>query len=111
MSKNLSERRHKSFHSDIKGLLQNMAMCSSNDSDTLSPQNFSLNNIVSTLKDNYINKWRSKLENSEKLIFYKDIKTKYEPEGYLSSQTNIFRRKELTKLQISNHELVIEKGR
>ena len=48
-----------------------MKMYSSNDSDTLSPQNFSLNNIVSTLNDDYINKWRSKLENSEKLIFYK----------------------------------------
>ena len=67
--------------------------------------------IVTTLKDNYINKWRSKLENSEKLIFYKEIKTKYEPEGYLSSQTNISLRKELIKLRISNHELMIEKGR
>ena len=56
ISKNLSERGHKSSHSYIKELLQKMKMCSSNDSDTLSPQNFSLNNIVSTLKDNYINK-------------------------------------------------------
>ena len=56
MSKNLSERGHKSFHSYIKGLLQKMKMCSSNDSDIFSPQNFSLNNILSTLNDNYINR-------------------------------------------------------
>ena len=35
MSKNLSERGHKSFHSQIKGLLQKMKMCSSSDSDSL----------------------------------------------------------------------------
>ena len=63
------------------------------------------------LKDNYIDKWRLKLENSEKLIFYKEIKTKYEPEGYFSSQTNISSRKELTRLRISNHEHMIERGR
>ena len=67
-----------------------MKMCSSiNDSDIFSPQNVS----------------------SEKLIFYKEIKTKYEPEGYLSSQKNISLRKELTKLRISNHEIMIERGR
>ena len=53
---------------------------------------------MSTLKDIHINKWRSKL------------KTKYEPEDNLSSQTNISLRKEL-KLRISNHELMIERGR
>ena len=79
-----------------------MKMCSSNDSDIFSPQNFSLNNIVCTVKDNCINNWRSKLENSEKIIFYKEIKTKYEPEGYLSPQTNISLRKELTKLEASS---------
>ena len=39
------------------------------------------------------------------------MKTKYEAEDNLSSQTNISLRKELTKLRISNHELMIERGR
>ena len=81
--------------------------------NTHSPENFSINNIVSTLKDNHIDKRRSKHEDSEKSHFYKEIKTKYEPQGYLSSQSNIYFRNELTKLRISNHELMIEnpKGR
>ena len=93
--------------------LKKMKAYSSYYKNTHSPENFSINNIVSTLKDNHIDKWRSKHEDSEKSHFYKEIKTKYEPQGYLSSQSNIYFRNELTKLRISNHELMIEnsKGR
>ena len=88
-----------------------MKLCSSNDKNTHSPQKFSINNIVSTLKDNCIDKWRPKLENSEKSHFYKEIRTKYEPEGCLSSQSNISFRKKLTKLRINIHEPMIERDR
>ena len=44
------------------------------------------------------------------MIFLEGNLSKYEPAGYLSSQTNISFRKEL-KLRISNHELMIERSR
>ena len=44
-------------------------------------------------------------------IFYREIKSNYEPENYLISVKNISFRKELTKLRISSHRLLIESGR
>ena len=66
MSKHFSD-------SYIKGLLQKMTMCSSNDSDIFSPQNFSLNNIVSTLKDNYINNDAQNLKTQKNYFFTRKL--------------------------------------
>ena len=52
-----------------------------------------------------------KVENSEKLNFYKKIKSNHESENYLMSIRNISFRKELIKLRISNHNLLIERRR
>ena len=108
MSRTQSDSRHKSFHSYIRGLLHNIGRPKT---EILYPLNFNINNGVNKLKEKYINLWRQKLQNSEKLSFYKEIKIKYEPENYLMSERNISFRKEVTKLRISNHDLMIERGR
>ena len=78
MSRALSDSRHKSFHSYIRGLLHNIGRPTT---EILYPLSFNINNGVNQLKEKYINLWRQKLQNSEKLSFYKEIKMKYEPEN------------------------------
>ena len=55
--------------------------------------------------------WRNSLSNSSKLTLYSKIKTKYEPEHYLNVIRNEKLKKELSKLRVSNHILMIEQGR
>ena len=56
--------------------------------------------------------WNAKLDNSEKLKFTnkQQIIMRLKAILYIS-ETNISLRKELTKLRISNHDLLIERGR
>ena len=108
MSKTLNDTGHKSFHSHIRGLLDKMGRPKS---DILYPSKFNIRTGIKQLQDKYITIWREKLENSEKLRFYSEIKSNYEYENYLESVENISFRKELTKLRISNHNLLIERGR
>ena len=54
--------------------------------------------------------WKQNLQNSENLSFYKEIKIKFKTENYLMSERNISFRKEVTKLRISNHDPMVERG-
>ena len=55
--------------------------------------------------------WRIELDNLSKAETYKKIKSNIGLEGYLSSIKNIKHRKCLSRLRLSNHQLMIEKGR
>ena len=79
--------------------------------DISHPSNFNIRDGVKQLQDKYITIWREILENSEKLSFYREIKSNYEPKTILYQLKTISFRKELTKLRISNHNLLIERGR
>ena len=73
--------------------------------------------IKKELKLQFLNFYKSvynqkleKIDNSSKLYFYKTIKQNLEKECYLDSQ-NFEKRRNITKLRISDHNLLIEKGR
>ena len=108
MSKTLDDIGHKIFHSYIRGLLDKIGRPKT---VILYPSNFNIRDGVKQLRDKYITIQREILENSEKLSFYREIKSNYKPENYLISVKNISFRKELTQLRVSNHNLLIERGR
>ena len=98
MSKTLNDTGHKSFHLYIRGLLDKIGKTKT---DILYRSNFNIRDSVKQLQHKYITIWREIMENSEKLSFYRGIKSNYETENYLISVKNISFRKELTKLRIS----------
>ena len=57
------------------------------------------------------NTWKVRLEESSKLEFYREVKTDYEFEKYLSWVKDGRHKSALTKLRISAHRLHIETGR
>ena len=57
------------------------------------------------------NTWKVRLEESSKLEFYREVKTDYEFEKYLSWVKDRRHKSALTKLRISAHRLHIETGR
>ena len=79
MSKTLPDTEHKCFHSYIGGLLEKIGRSTT---DISCPFNFNIS------QDKNITMWRTKVENSEKLNFYKEIKSNYKPENYLMSYVN-----------------------
>jgi exonuclease III len=81
-----------------------------NDSKQLSPKVFSTK-IKNSLSNNYVAYYTKKLNESEKLTFFKDIKREYRLSPYLNTIKNINFRKTITKLRISAHKLEIETGR
>ena len=62
-------------------------------------------------KDKYISHWKNKIKNTCKLSFYSSLKENYQPQSYFDVLQNKEIRKQLTKLRISNHKLMIETGR
>jgi len=59
----------------------------------------------------YVEEWNKKLANDKKLRTYKLFKTNFVYENYLNDIRNVTDRKNFTKLRISSHNLMIEKGR
>ena len=57
------------------------------------------------------NTWKLRLEESSKLEFYREVKTDYEFERYLSWVKDRRHKSALTKFRISAHKLHIETGR
>ena len=70
-------------------------------------KNCKLSTVIRTvrvsLKAKFISVWKKALENNEKLIIYRKIKTVFRYEKYLSLVQNPFDRIGLTKTRISNH--------
>ncbi len=72
--------------------------------------NFVKHCVKLKLKDQYIQKWRSDVNMSEKCCLYKYFKLEYGLENYLSTLPNKLRIA-ITKFRISNTKLPIEQGR
>ena len=69
------------------------------------------NILFERLKDQYHQGAFDEVENSNKLAFYKKIKTRRGMEKYLTDITNVKHRIALTRLRMSSHSLNIEEGR
>ena len=62
-------------------------------------------------KDQFIQQWKSEIENSSKLKYYNKYKTEFGIEQYLINIKNDKLRKLLTQFRLSAHKLAIEAGR
>jgi hypothetical protein len=67
--------------------------------------------ITKTLEEKYLTFWKHELENSSKLTFYSTFKTDLNLENYLVFIKDPYKRKCLSRLTVSNHNLQIEIGR
>ena len=67
--------------------------------------------FVKLMRQKYILYWQHTIQNSKKLEFYNTFKNEYTPCCYLSFTRKLNGRKELVKLRIGNHKLIIETGR
>ena len=63
------------------------------------------------LKDLFILNWRSKVNLSSGLAFYRQIKTDFGISDYLVIVNNFKHRQAISKMRLSSHMLNIEKGR
>ena len=78
---------------------------------TLKPRSRCSTTISEALREEFVKNWSSAKNQSPKLEFYNEIKTKFEPEKYLTIITNSSYRKSLTRYRISCHNLFVERGR
>ena len=106
ISKQLHSKDRNSFYNNVMNLLnfQNMTI-----DDILTKTD--VNSYVTKAKESYIEHWKTKLENSNKLEFYKTFKSDFTCEQYLNTIKNPVLRRNYTKFRISNHNLMIEHGR
>ena len=70
-----------------------------------------IKHYVSLMQQKYISHWQHTIRNSKKLEFYNTFKDEYTPSCYLDLTRKLNNRKELVKLRIGNHKLLIETGR
>ena len=63
------------------------------------------------IKQKYIAYWQHTIHHSKKLQFYSLFKHDYKISSYLDLIRNSTNRKDLVKIRISNHKLMIETGR
>jgi hypothetical protein len=70
-----------------------------------------LQEIKTRLRDQYMQQWRSGLEESSRLHYYCTLKETWEFERYLDIIDDTLLRKVITRLRLSSHNLAIETGR
>lgn len=63
------------------------------------------------IRDQFLQKWAETINTMPKLEYYKEFKTNFEFEDYLSFINNISLRKQLSCMRLSSHALEIEVGR
>ena len=71
----------------------------------------SIKTIIQNTQDSFINSWRFSINNSNKLDFYKTVKSEFSWENYLTSVTNFNERRSTARIRCSAHNLNIEVGR
>ena len=67
--------------------------------------------ITELIRREFVKYWELSKNDSPKLEFYNNIKSKFEPEKYLFYTNNPLHRKNVTKIRISAHNLYVERGR
>ena len=78
------------------------------------PNNLSeakIRHYIDIIKQKYITYWQHTIHHSKKLQFYSLFKHDYKISSYLDLIRNSTNRKDLVKIRISNHKLMIETGR
>ena len=80
-------------------------------SDGVGDENKLLHEFSLRLADTAKQNWKSDTDANAKLSTYREIKSLLEPEKYLKEIDNYFIRRQTVKFRISDHSLMIEKGR
>ena len=78
------------------------------------PNNLSeakIKHYIDIIKQKYVAYWQHTIHHSKKLQFYSLFKHDYKISSYLDLIRNSANRKDLVKIRISNHKLMIETGR
>ena len=78
------------------------------------PNNLSeakIKHYIDIIKQKHITYWQPTIHHSKKLQFYSLFKHVYKISSYLDLNRNSANRKDLVKIRISNHKLMIETGR
>ena len=108
MSKNLHFINNSGFYSNFMNLIEQYHV---SNLDPESLDNDRIRRYTTNMKEKYISSWRHSLEHSKKLEFYKVFKDDYVTSDYLNQLRNFNERRNLVKLRVSNHKLMIELGR
>ena len=67
--------------------------------------------VSQSLKNMFVNHWKTSINTSPKLELYRQVKSDFLAEPYLSQITTLAHRASVTRMRISAHNLYIERGR
>ena len=67
--------------------------------------------LLQRIRDQYIQTWFAKIQDSSKLYYYRLFKTNFEMEPYLTVTKNNILQMQFARFRLSAHQLNIEKGR
>ena len=106
------------WNSNVKAVLKLLSLDAVYDNAKQYTTNALFNIVKRKLKSFFIEKWKAKInrasetsQDNRKLRFYKLFKADFKLEGYLSKTADFQKRKVLSKLRCSDHDLHIETGR
>ena len=106
MSNRLWQKGHNSLHSYVHSLPKTYKL-----PENITKQSAFSPNYLNTMRAKFVEHWKHKLGNSTKLKLYSEIKLYYTPEKYLNIIKGDKLKQAICSLRISNHILLIEKGR
>ena len=106
MSNRLWQKGHNSLHSYVHSLPKTYKL-----PENITKQSAFSPNYLKTVRATFVEHWKHKLGNSTKLKLYSEIKLSYTPEKYLNIIKGDKLKQAICSLRISNHILMIEKGR
>jgi len=111
ISKSLFSQAKLSFHYNLQNIfnLYNLGDLSILGNNLIT--NTTIAEFSCKMKNAYFEKWKSDIQTSNKLSFFRSFKDNYESEKYLDIIDNFEQRRHFTKFRVSNHQLAIETGR
>lgn len=113
-------RHNLSWFNNIKGIIecfddvsqQSYQVSNNPDTNSLLLSDLSSPNIISeNIRNKFISSWKSVINTSSKLDFYKTVKSEFAWENYLTNVSNFNERRSMSRIRCSSHTLNIEVGR
>ena len=109
ISKETSSKLSNSYNNNIVEILKFGNCYNLRNSETLS--NEIISDIICKIKTKYIDFWKTKVETSKRLDFFKQFKQSFSPEPFLDSLNNFNIKRDYMKFRTSSHCLMVETGR
>ena len=109
ISKETSSKFSNSYNNNIVEILKFGNCYNLRNTETLS--NVIISDTISKIKTKYLDFWKTKVETSKKLYFFKQFKQNLSPEPFLGSLNNFNIKRDYMKFRTSSHCLMVETGR